>query len=107
MPHAGRLGDKTQAPPHPHGCPACPHPHMGPAISGSADVFINNMPALRVGDQGVAAACCGPNLWEAKSGSLTVLINNKPAHRMGDITLHCQAFPTGSLIEGSPNVDVG
>jgi uncharacterized Zn-binding protein involved in type VI secretion len=76
MPGAGRLGDKAQAVPHPHGCPGCPHPHIGPAIIGSADVMINGMPALRVNDTGVAMACCGPNVWRAQKGSATVMSPN-------------------------------
>jgi uncharacterized Zn-binding protein involved in type VI secretion len=100
---AGRLGDRSQAAPHPHGCPACPHPSMGPAIMGSHNVFVNNMPALRVGDPGVAAACCGSNTWQAHTGTPSVIINGRRAHRMNDQTLHCGGFP-GKLIEGSPDV---
>ena len=100
---AGRLGDLAQAPPHPHGCPGCPHPAIGPAIMGSPTVFINNMPALRVGDIGVAMACCGSNMWRADTGTPSVIINGLHAHRMNDTTLHCGAFP-GKLITGSPDV---
>jgi len=107
MPNAGRLGDKSQAPPHPHGCPGCPHPHIGPAIIGSPNVLINGMPALRVTDMGVAAACCGPNIWQALKGSATVFINGLPAHRQGDTTLHCGGSGSGNLIDGSPNVFIG
>ncbi len=106
MPGAGRLGDKAQASPHPHGCPACPHPHLGPAILGSPNVMINQRPALRVTDQGIALACCGPNLWVAQKGSATVMINNLAAFRMTDMTQHCGSFP-GSLIEGSTDVIIG
>jgi uncharacterized Zn-binding protein involved in type VI secretion len=100
---AGRLADKAQAPPHPHGCPACPHPVIGPAIIGSPNVFINNLPALRVGDIGIHAACCGPNMWRADTGTPSVIINGRHAHRKNDKTLHCGAF-AGNLIEGSPDV---
>lgn len=88
-----------------HGCPACPHPTIGPAISGSPDVFVNYKPALRVDDTGIHAACCGPNMWTAKKGSGTVFINSKAAHRMGDQDQHCGGM--GELVEGSPDVDVG
>lgn len=107
MPGQGRLGDKAQAPPHGHGCPACPHPVTGPAIQGSPDVLVNGLPALRVDDMGIHAACCGPNMWMADKGSSTVFINNKAAHRMGDQTDHCFGSGTGNLIEGSVDVIVG
>jgi uncharacterized Zn-binding protein involved in type VI secretion len=100
---AGRLGDRSQAAPHPHGCPGCPHPSVGPAILGSPNVFINNLPALRVGDPGIAAACCGSNTWRAHIGTPSVIINGLHAHRKNDATLHCGGFP-GQLIEGSPDV---
>ena len=105
MPPQGRLGDKSQVPADAHGCVSCPHPCIGPAISGSPDVLVNNMPALRLGDSGVHTACCGPNTWKAVAGSGTVLINNKPAHRQGDQDAHCGGV--GQLIEGSPNVLTG
>ena len=79
-----RLGDKSNVPADAHGCPACPHPCVGPAIVGSPDVNVNNLPAMRVDDTGIHAACCGPNTWSAKAGSGTVFINNKAAHRLGD-----------------------
>lgn len=105
MPGQGRLGDKAHVPVDAHGCPACPHTAIGPAISGSADVFVNGRPALRVQDTGIHAACCGPNIWTAVAGSATVFINGRPAHRMSDATQHCSG--RGKLIEGSPDVIVG
>jgi uncharacterized Zn-binding protein involved in type VI secretion len=104
MPPQGRLGDKSQGI-DAHGCPICPHPVIGPAVTGSPNVLVNNRPALRVGDQGIHAPCCGPNMWVAQAGSATVLINNMPAHRMGDMDMHCGGV--GTLIEGSPDVIVG
>lgn len=53
MPPQGRLGDKSQAAAYAHGCLSYPDPVVGPAVRGSPDVFVNNRPALRVGDQGV------------------------------------------------------
>jgi uncharacterized Zn-binding protein involved in type VI secretion len=105
MPPMGRLGDKSQAPMDAHGCPACPHPVIGPAIIGSPNVLVNNLPALRVGDKGIHMVCCGPNMWTATAGSATVMINNLPAHRLGDQDMHCGG--PGTLIEGSPDVLVG
>ena len=88
-----------------HGCIACPHPVVGPAVMGSPNVLVNNLPALRVGDKGIHIACCGKNDWEAAIGSFTVLINNKQAHRMGDMDLHCGGI--GFMINGSVNVITG
>jgi uncharacterized Zn-binding protein involved in type VI secretion len=105
MPPQGRLGDKAAAPADAHGCVGCPHPVQGPAVTGSANVLINNMPALRITDHGVHAMCCGPNTWTATAGSASVLINNLPAHRQGDMTTHCGGV--GQLIEGSNDVLVG
>lgn len=104
-PPQARLGDKSMVPADSHGCPACPHPCIGPAVGGSPDVFVNGLPAVRVGDPGIHAACCGPNTWKAKAGSATVLINGKKAHRQGDADKHCGG--TGQMVEGSPNVFTG
>ena len=98
-------GHKSMCPADAHGCPGCPHPVVGPAVSGSPDVFVNGMPAFRVGDTGVHTACCGPNTWEAKKGSSSVQINGKKAHRMGDMDKHCGG--SGNMIEGSANVFTG
>jgi uncharacterized Zn-binding protein involved in type VI secretion len=107
MAKAGRVSDLAKADPHPHGCPGCAHPHVGPAILGSSDVFINNLPALRIDDPGMAAACCGPNTWVAAAGSATVFINQKKAFRVDDQTKHCGGAGQGKLILGSPDVDIG
>ena len=105
MPPQGRVSDLAQAPADAHGCPACPHPVVGPGLQGSPDVLVNGLPALRVGDPGMAVPCCDGNTWNAQMGSVTVLINNKGAHRMGDMTKHCGGV--GKLIMGSPDVLVG
>lgn len=105
MPAAGRLGDKAQVQSDAHGCPACPHTSVGPAILGSSDVFVNNKPVLRVGDNGIATPCCGPNIWSAQKGATTVLINNQNAFRKDDPSQHCGG--SGKLIEGSPDVEIG
>lgn len=105
MPPQGRLGDKSFCGSDSHGCLACSHPVTGPATAGSANVLVNNKPALRLNDPGVHSGCCGPNTWIAVKGSGTVMINNLPAHRLGDMDQHCGGV--GNLIEGSPNVLVG
>ena len=107
MPGIGRITDIASCDGvHCHGCPVGSHFVTGPAITGSSTVLVNNLPALRVTDMGIAAACCGTNLWQAKSGSSTVFINSLPAHRQTDKVSHCGLFP-GTLMTGSPNVIVG
>lgn len=105
MPAAARVGDKSKVDSDAHGCPSCPHSAVGPAISGSPDVFINDMPAVRVDDTGIHTACCGSNTWVAKKGSGTVQINGKAAHRKDDLDQHCGGM--GKMIEGSSDVDIG
>lgn len=105
MPGAGRLGDLSQVPSDAHGCPACPHPAVGPAISGSNDIKVNGLPALRVDDSGIHTACCGLNTWVAKVGSDSVFINGRPAHRLGDDDEHCGG--DGNLVSASNNVIFG
>ena len=105
MPGQGRLGDKASVDADAHGCPGCPHPGTGPAIQGSADVFVNSRPALRVDDVGVHMACCGPNMWKAQKGAPSVFINGKAGFRLNDASKHCGGV--GKLIEGSSDVIVG
>lgn len=105
MPAQSRLGDKSQCPADSHGCLSCAHPVIGPAISGSADVFVNNKPALRVTDKGTHAGCCGPNTWEATMGSGSVYYNSLKAHRLGDMDKHCGGV--GKMVEASGDVFAG
>ena len=86
-----------------HGCPACPHHDVqGPAISASANVFINAIPALRIADIGMHMACCGSNMWKITGASAQVFVNGSPIVRLGDPTLHCGGI--GKMIEASGNV---
>ncbi len=105
MPEAGRLQDRSKCPSDSHGCKPCPHSVIGPSVQGSGNVFVNSLPAMRVGDMGVHSSCCGPNVWQADVGSATVFINGIAAHRKGDATVHCGG--DGNLIEGSGNVFIG
>ena len=78
-------------------------------MSGSPNVNVNGLAALRAApsDAGVhtKGMCCGPNVWVATNGSGKVYINGLAAHRIGDMTTHCGGV--GTLISGSPNVNVG
>lgn len=105
MKPAGRVGDIAFCPSDSHGCPGCAHPVQGPAIQGSPNVLINDLPALRDRDEGIHSACCGPNRWQAKGGASYVLLNDRRTFRNNDVTRHCGG--TGMLIGGSSNVLVG
>ena len=105
MPPQSRVNDNANCPSDSHGCLCCSHNVTGPGTSGSPDILVNGMPALRIGDPGVHSGCCGPNTWVIAAGSGTVLFNNIPASRLGDTTTHCGG--TGSLIQGSDNVVTG
>jgi uncharacterized Zn-binding protein involved in type VI secretion len=105
MPPQSRLSDLGKVDSDAHGCPACPHPAVGPIITGSPNVLVNNLPAARVDDIGVHAACCGPNMYQCTKGSGTVLINDKGAHRKDDDQQHCGG--QGKSIMGSPDVITG
>lgn len=95
MPEAVRLGDIQSG----H---ACHYPPTN-AITGSQDVLINGLPAVRVGDL-YACHGCGccliPVLPVHKviqcGGSPSVFINGRPAARIGDPTACGGIAITGS-----------
>lgn len=87
MTSAARKGDQ-------HACPQTGHGVNGIA-TGSPNVFINGVPAARIGD----STSCGANII---SGSSSVFINGLPAAIMGSATSH-----GGVLISGSGNVLIG
>ncbi len=99
-----RLGDWSYCATSAKGCPACPHPVVGPAIQGSPDVLIDNLPAVRVGDWGVSAADCGPNTWQALEGDPEVTVHGVPLVRIGDATNH--AMTPGKMIMGAPGSEL-
>lgn len=73
------------------------------SISGSPDVFIENLAALRQGDSFAPHACPGspPHGAVTTSGSPTVFVNNIPIDRIGD------GISCGSLVaEGATSVFV-
>ncbi|WP_165665433.1 PAAR domain-containing protein [Metapseudomonas otitidis] len=84
---AARLSDQN----------ACPIPTHGvnPTITGSPDVIINGLPALRVGD----ASACGDAV---AAGIPTILVNGQPIAFLGSPTAH-----GGVIITGSGDVLVG
>ena len=96
-----RIGDKTTG----HG----PYPPR-PAKEGSADVLINGIGAVRVGDEyephgkpGGRHASGSDYKQTAMEGSATVFVNGKPAVRIGD-----PVDKDGDAVAaGSTNVFVG
>ena len=95
MPAQTRVGDNDT------GHDACP---PRPLAEGSPDVYINGIPAGRVGDAYVAHGCPAhpPHTGVITSGSGTVFINGRAAGRIGDPVAR-----GGSVAGGSPNVFVG
>lgn len=78
MPPITRIGDLSSGDP----CGAPSHP----PIVGSPNVFVEKIPAVRVGDQYADHACpaSSSHSSSASSGSSTVFVNGKPVHRIGD-----------------------
>ena len=99
MPGVARLGDKCTG----HDC----FPQRN-SSSGSPNVFVNGIPALRVGDSFETHCCthsdCPHGCHEGvlEMGSSTVYVNGKPLGRIGD-PVSCG----GTVAEGSGNVFAG
>jgi len=96
MPAAARQGD-----------PGVVHCTAYTIASGSSDVFINNLPAARVGDQSTVhlkpgGHNCVPHTAPIATGSATVFINGQPAARQGDYLSGCT-----QIASGSPDVIIG
>lgn len=102
MPPATRTGHESRNPADSHGAKCCPHSVIGPAVSGSPNVFLEGLPMLRVGDPGVHSACCASNSWQCAAGSTDVFVNGIPAVRRGDATRHCGG--AGAMVNGSTTV---
>ena len=77
MPDASRKGDICMG----HGC----FPPT-PAIAGSPNVLIDQIPALRKGDGVAPHGCsnCPPHGRSVSAGSPTVFVNGRPLARVGD-----------------------
>ena len=90
-----RVGDNDT------GHDACP---PRPLAEGRPDVYINGIPAGRVGDSYTSHGCPAhpPHTGVVASGSGTVFINGRAAGRIGD-PVSCGS----SVAVGSPNVFVG
>ncbi len=92
MPAQTRIGDLNT------GHDLCPPISLA---VGSPDVFINGLPAGRVGDSYNVHSCPShlPHAGVIAAGSPTVFINGIPAGRIGD-SVSCG----GSVMQGSPNM---
>lgn len=91
-PHAHVAHPPSGPPP----VPPTPLPSIGMSLLGnSVRVLINNMPAARVEDIGLAPTCCGlPPAWfKIKTGSSNVFIGGNRAARLGDICKACPVMP--------------
>ena len=100
-----------------------PHPFSGTLVESlSPDVLINGLPAATVGSvarnlpphlptpPGTSFSKPPTNRGTVQLGSLTVLINGKQAARVADPVLTCNDpvdAPTGSIMSGSLDVDIG
>lgn len=98
MPAAHRIGDIGSG----HPC----HFPPSPAIGGSPSVFVNNLPAMRVGDPYVPHACiqgeAGLHPRKLLKGSSSIFIDGCAAGRIGD-AIDCG----GEASTGSFNVMFG
>jgi uncharacterized Zn-binding protein involved in type VI secretion len=82
-----------------HNDPTC-IPMIGVVISASPDIFINGLPAARMGD--LMQGTCG-HFGTIVSGASDTFSNGIPAARLGDITHGCLLV---TLISGSTDVQI-
>lgn len=90
MPGAGRLRDVSRC--YPHGA-------LGPSVTCSPDVIVNDRGALRVGDRGTYPCPCAA--WRAVDGAPGVYVNGRRLHRLQD------GDDKGQLASASEDVSVG
>ncbi len=91
MPHLGIPHGHLHPPSFVPPAPVVPLPSVGTVLaSGALSVLINNVPAARVGDVGLAISCgtLAPP-FEIMLGSSNVFIGGARAARMGDVTRVC------------------
>lgn len=86
----------------------CSHRNTG-RLAGSCNVFVNGLPAQKVGDAVFFEACQHSGVGEITEGSSTVFICKKPAARIKD-SCTCQNPMCGReqvITTGSNNVYFG
>ena len=75
-----------------------PNPfHRTPYVIGSSNVFVNGLPAVRIGD---VTGCGDP----AIGGSSNVFVNGVPVHRRGDATGGHGSWRPNRAASGTSNV---
>ena len=96
------VGSMAFCPADVHIGPYGPMQVIGPILQGSPNVFINGLPASRVGDIGMHTICIGPNSFTVSSGDNEVLIDGKPAAMFeSSQTQHCGG--TGHILGAHQN----
>ena len=88
------------------GLPCCSHGRTGTNGTASPNVFINGLPAHRLGDGG-GIACPHGGYFESVAGSNSVFVNGLPLTRTGDATVCVNCGCGGAHVSGSPDVIVG
>lgn len=96
MPAATRIGDRDVT-----------HCSGMVRAQGSPNVFVNNIPWSRQGDNNTVhllpgSPSCPPHAAPIAVGSTTVFVNNRGAGRIGDAISGCTA-----VAQGSPDVFAG
>lgn len=85
------------------GAPCCGHGRSGTNASGSPNVFIEGLPAHRLGDTG-PCNCPHGGTFSTTSGSPNVFVNGIPLSRIGDSTACMGCGIGGTHVSGSPTV---
>lgn len=80
-------------------CDVCSCP-MGYILTGSPNVFVNNLASARKYD---ITVCMNGHFGMIVTGSPNVFVNNRPDARVTDLV---SAGNTGVIVTGSPNVYV-
>ena len=88
------------------GLPCCPHGRSGTNSEGSPDVYINSLPAHRLGDFG-NCNCPHGGTFKSSSASQSVFVNGRGLVRVNDSTTCVVCGCGGVHVSGSPNVIVG
>jgi len=88
------------------GLDCCPHGRSGTNSEGSPDVFINSLPAHRLGDGG-PTHCPHGGFFQSVSASQSVFVNGRGLTRINDATVCTSCGCGGSHVTGSENVLAG
>ena len=84
------------------GCNVCPHPWTGTITGGSSNLFINGIPAARMGDKGSIICPHGGSF--TITGSSGDVANGPKFARMTDEVTCTKCGAKGKIMSGSPNV---